>query len=1125
MKKLGLIILMSLCVCLANAQAVDHYECDFEDATECSKWVLNSVAIPERIVYNQWHIGQSGQFGPDTTHFHGLFITCDTLLGDNGRALYAKKPVRGGARTGYYDGGIVTTAYRELTLEAGTYLLSFDWICNGKGSSEDGFTVAWVPATQNTYSADRQSSLPDYADPKNRSWLLNNAIEPKCHHYEEYWWNYDNIIFTTNGTPGKLVFLWFNAEGSSESGKLEPNPPSACVDNIVISPVHQTDTHIDTCMLPTHLSRTCIEGEKAIIRWSGNSDYYDLRWYNPQDSSWQLISNIKDTFYTIDKYSEGVQCVYIQGHCIIDGEEYKSGYTHWRPFMFYKGERCVDYMDLTDENCATTSMSSLGQIQTKWHDGLVDMGWENDSSRHTLFYMPKEYDPVGYDYENNAFLLTKPVDALTSVRLGNRYTGFDSYNGGGERIEYSFMVDSTFSILRLQYAIVMEDRSSHTIELQPHFRLEVLHNGILEDPECDVVDYAAGYAADADEGFWHSYFEKWNSQESQSDPVYVWWRDWDDAYVNLTAYKGDIITIRLSTTDCMEGGHYGYAYFVIDCLPGDFTGNSCNSEKPNINTFTAPKGFSYRWYLKSDAEVPLEDRNILSDSIAYDIPFLDPNIYCVDLVSLQKPNCYHTYELCGLPQIPVSRINWNQVRPCENTIILSDSSYLYRLFGDSIVPLLEGDRLYSCTIDYGDGSPIEEILGKDSVIHEYPASGEYKAIVTASASNIPECPNEDKLEIPITVQIKQVGPFYISVGDQCPGYEYWGTFNVPDTMYVMQTDSDAEACQYDVDVHVYEKYFPVDTTICEGSSITFRDPVSGMSYTKSEPSGTEPYQLVFKKHAQHCEALDSILLLTLRQITLPALDMRDTVVACADAFSTIIDCGIKKGEEALSDVTILMSQEAQNAGFDATYTFTKDDVLSGSLSIPLPNGVQPGYYWATIDISTASCDVPMTKVCFQVNYPSSLVGEVSGKTNGFLSVVNSDRFDDKFVNYAWYRNGELIYEGTEAYVGISRADDFGSSYQVVITRSDGLVLPACAYIIGGGTDLEENNGSQIVVNPTLVAPGDKVLLSKTVDAQIYTVLGACVASYKQIESLTAPAIPGIYYIMLNNEQIVKICVE
>ena len=74
--------------------------------------------------------------------------------------------------------------------------------------------------------------------------------------------------------------------------------------------------------------------------------------------------------------------------------------------------------------------------------------------------------------------------------------------------------------------------------------------------------------------------------------------------MNLEKYAGQKLKIALTTYDCQDGAHFGYAYFAVSCTSGKLEALSCGEDADS--RFRAPDGFKYNWYKLSEPD------NILS---------------------------------------------------------------------------------------------------------------------------------------------------------------------------------------------------------------------------------------------------------------------------------------------------------------------------------------------------------------------------------------------------------------------------------------------------------------------------------------------------------------------------------
>ena len=65
----------------------------------------------------------------------------------------------------------------------------------------------------------------------------------------------------------------------------------------------------------------------------------------------------------------------------------------------------------------------------------------------------------------------------------------------------------------------------------------------------------------------------WHTEGSENDVII--WKDWTTIGLNVMDYRGKNIKIKLTTYDCQEGAHFGYAYFTMNCIAAELSGIEC----------------------------------------------------------------------------------------------------------------------------------------------------------------------------------------------------------------------------------------------------------------------------------------------------------------------------------------------------------------------------------------------------------------------------------------------------------------------------------------------------------------------------------------------------------------------
>ncbi|MDO4218331.1 MAG: C10 family peptidase [Bacteroidales bacterium] len=242
-------------------------------------------------------------------------------------------------------------------------------------------------------------------------------------------------------------------------------------------------------------------------------------------------------------------------------------------------EPCVDFTDLS--SCLVEAWSGYYTNPRIWL-GSTDYGIDDPSSRHTVVHTQATDSLTG-----NALMMIPPGETA-SVRLGN-----PSANYQAEAISYLYQIDTTqYDLLILKYAAVLEN-PNHTPEEQPRFTLRIVDefNNPIDD-SCYYFDFVS----DSSLG--------WNVYN------HILWKDWTTVGVDLSPLHGRRIRVELTTYDCNQGNHFGYAYFVLKCMNKEIIADMCGSSIHNV--FHVPEGFSYRWYEVSQPTVTLSTSSSLT---------------------------------------------------------------------------------------------------------------------------------------------------------------------------------------------------------------------------------------------------------------------------------------------------------------------------------------------------------------------------------------------------------------------------------------------------------------------------------------------------------------------------------
>ena len=929
------------------------YTCDFEDAAERAKWNLNAAinATTAAQFENKWYIGAPGHFAP--TGNNGLFISAD-----------------GGQTSDYVSNNTMfVTAAREMPdMPAGDYNLYFDWQCNGKKSSGEGLYVAWIPDSVAVNGAPKAGSLPNRLK-------LDGYLRPSAEGDTVFGgtsiWKIGKVNITHDGTPHKLVFYWFCSKGNAIN-------PAACIDNIELRPVNQ-------CEAPNNITHT-ITGDTVILKWGGKASYYDVKCYDFNSNKWVVQNHIQGNTCMLQNVSEGVQTFIIRAFC---DDNTASDYAQYSQLIYHKGIRCIDYMELTNRNCYTGSYIEEGAGFPN-RPNKVDNGYADMASRHTLHYMPNEFD-ANTNYE----LPTIPPGGgyLASVRLG------DGKNPGNnsEGISYSYKVQAgTAGVLKIKYAIVLED-PKHNIKDQPHFWLDVLQQGGRRIPnDCGLAKFSAG-----DGSGWREGIKGW---------VY---RPWDEHAINLRDYEGQTLTIRLVTTDCGLEGHTGYVYFVLDCESGEMSGLNCGEDNPTTH-FSAPGGFDYVWYRQDNPT------DTLSTKQTFDIQPLDTNVYNVNLINKKNANCWYTLTVSGLPRIPTPRITYAaQTTRCQNIVTFTNKSCVYRRnqVTQHIEPTTE--PVTGLKWDFGDGTVFENDL-RETIKHVYPdTGGTFTLRVTATVED-GTCPVEKTytltlpdLSSPVTEVNKHIcradAPFGFSYGE--PASTFYN--NIDSTFIYISKRTECDSLCHLVLTFHEKGPFPYEDTICYGDTVHFH----GQQLVKS---GKYTANL---KNAFGCDSIAEVNLFVDPQIV---ANIPDTINICPDETSVIkIPFDLTSGR--IDELELLFDEKGHLAGFQPQYTFMPD---TNMLTLSVPAEIRPDVYPATLAYTTPLCEAPSKPVYVQICYSASIIQQ----RPRVLMLMNADYNGGyHFSSYQWYRDGKPVEKGNGANLAVS-TDDIEHEFYVELVR-------------------------------------------------------------------------------------------
>ena len=1034
------------------------FSCSFEEGEDLSNWVMNNPSNTT----DKWMVG---------TMVHS----------DGKRSLYISSD---GKNTVYGNHPNIVVSYLRFKFpETGkqqNYDISFDW--KGIGNPDDARLYVMVcredlltnPSSSNPYYLGRIVS-------SNSGTISPNVVNQACQQLgpngdrflcgSEVWTNVSLTnevrINSTNSTvPFAIVFIWVN-------GNMDPNVRQSgiCIDNFAIGDA--------TVKKPKNVQvEPFCEDSSLIVSWESGLNEFEVQYRKVGANTWRRQDGITDG---VDGFTRnGLQCSYrLQriGEATYDvrvlgvSGSLKSNYSYKNQVLVYCPENhCVAYLDLDGENvdCTHGYHPNTDYADRKpydpyyWHE-RIDYGPDSELSRHTIHTDPTETDPRTDDE-----LPTVPPGALASVRLGS----WDA-TGEAEAITYSFTVDAANQgILIVKYATVVE-YSGHPRNGEPFFRLEVLdEQGNLIDESCGHADYAYSDAkASGDLKGWHI---------SKSDTT-IAWKEWTTVGVNLQPYAGQNIKVRLTTSDCYQSVHFGYAYFTVDCASARLETENCGNDS-KIECY-APEGFAYAWY-RGNPDAPGNepfwwDRELVTDPGRQE--------YTCRVSFIEEPECYFDVSTISAPRFPVADFTAEPIySECSSKLKFHNTSHVMNKYDG------EENHTQEPTNDshwyfrrLSDNTTTESYNWNP--VYTCPPFGDSIEVTLWTYIGQEESPCDtvkiDTIVVPNIVPEPTV--FHLETCPETPVYfgDQW--FNT-DTTYVGVFPNFA-GCDSTSTLHLKVWPKPQDLyrhdSICSDGSVM----INGIKFT--EP--VENY-LIMMKTSHGC---DSAMYFTLTVNERIQTDVPQWSFGCADdnEYNIIFDINagqydsleIKFNTPELRDTTLYNNET--------------------HIAIPYPVTVLPGHYQATLKFYQFCCGTHTEVRDVDIRYRASIVEQ---KWNDVLTVL-APKYNGgyEFTAFQWYKNGQPIPGETRSY--LYQALDFTADYYVVVTRPDGIQMATCPI-----TPVYHEQQSEY---PTIVPANQmvRIRLDNPTKVYIYSALGQLVNTYSLTAGETVfqtPAQAGIYII-------------
>lgn len=565
------------CICRMQAQTVVDsvpYNCDFENVTEQAYWRFCNDDT------NRWFIGNATSNG-----------------GTN--ALYISDS--NGATNTMSATATFSYAIRTIYMTAGLYDVSYDWKANGYSSSANAYMrVFLIPANVAFTGGSLYAGLSATSLPANAISLDGNAA--LCQ--RPSWRTFRDAAVQVPSTQNyQLVFFWYNSALRNNERSLPP----AAIDNISMTPVQ--------CPQPLNLTVADLGNGCVELDWGtyGNApqggweiEYGNVGFVSGTGQVVHAATN-PDTICGLP-VNQTIQ-FHVRALCDSVSTSTPAEATVRLCGQFIGG---IDVADLTAQSvtCTYGTYTNYGSYSVSYpgpysNVGIIDYGQyayglnRSLGSRHTVNTDLTLYDPF-----SRGVLPVIPQGECSSVRLGCAYGSFIC-----QAIAYEFQADSTVAdMISFQYSVVIYDPAGHPVSQKPRFIMEILDSN--DNSLSTVVDFASNQAAtlaDQPNSTWHSASED-----------FTYWKEWTPVSVLLAPYHGQRIKIRFTTFACGQGAstHFGYAYIAGgQCSHFALLEDSTSVDKRNDITFSAPRGFSYSWYLTS------QPNDVIDTTMTATIPY------------------------------------------------------------------------------------------------------------------------------------------------------------------------------------------------------------------------------------------------------------------------------------------------------------------------------------------------------------------------------------------------------------------------------------------------------------------------------------------------------------------------
>ncbi len=233
-----------------------------------------------------------------------------------------------------------------------------------------------------------------------------------------------------------------------------------------------------------------------------------------------------------------------------------------------------------------------------------------------------------------------PGGGSKALRLGDT-SAWESCHWGAARASISFTVSASNANFTYKYAVVLHDPGNgHTTPERPYFRIKI------RDAAGNVLS-CGNYEVRAD-----ATLPEFVHFIETSPGSSIWYRPWTTVFVPLQSYIGQCITVEFTTSDCVPGGHLGYAYVDCVCDPLAIIASSPNVCGGTSVTLSAPAGGAhYQWTNTSGGTA-----GIVGTDTMQTVVVSQAGTYQVVITSVAGPTCTTTLNITigSNPSLPVA---------------------------------------------------------------------------------------------------------------------------------------------------------------------------------------------------------------------------------------------------------------------------------------------------------------------------------------------------------------------------------------------------------------------------------------------------------------------------------------